>query len=139
MTRVMHSCPHCGSMLTKARSPNDHRRFFAAIRQAFMHWPEGEFTPASEEHLRAWLLIQAGYSDVAYASTIQEAIREAAGEGNYPFAQRVGDQIEITTAKSISFSTLDQKAFGQIREKVEEIIEANIGVPVEQLLKEQAA
>ena len=139
MTRHERFCPECGALLGNKRSLPDHRRFFAMLKPAFKQWPEGDFAPTSIHHFRSWLLVQAGHSDVAYVSTIQEAVTAAVGKDNYAYAQPVGAQIEVIKAKSLSFAALDQKAFGQIREKVEDIIEANIGVPVDQLLRERAA
>lgn len=150
----MKSCPHCGCDLVKPRSLADHRRFFAALNKAFLHWREGDFVPTSPEHLRAWLLVQAGYSDVTSVSlewldnphlvslarlSIEASVAAALGQGDFAFTRPSGNQIEVLRAKSISFSTLDQKAFGRLREKVEEIIEAHIGVKVDQLLREEAA
>lgn len=46
------------------RNINRHRLFFAAISAAFEAWPAGhEFQPIDEDHLRGWLLCEAGYCD----------------------------------------------------------------------------
>ena len=50
--------------IEQPRNPRRHAMFFAVITEAFKNWPEGhEFQPESTEHLRAWLLCKAGWSD----------------------------------------------------------------------------
>lgn len=152
MTRVVHSCPHCGSMLTKARSSPMHRRFFALIAAAFSHWPEhAEFQPEDAEHLRAWLLCKANWREsrevpVAYsegnpalakltALAIEAALKEA---GSHAFIRPhpSGGSVVVYRAKSLAWDKCDQKAFGPVAEAVEAIIEAELGVSADTLLKE---
>ena len=150
-------CEHCGAESTgKPRSVQDHRRTFSLINKAYHHWPEAsDFHPVSANHLRAYLLVKAGYFDVisipvghirpdspamalvraAVEATIAAAIRK----GAYVFLRVSADAIETLWPKSISFASLDQKAFGPLREAIEEIIEAEIGVSIEELLTARAA
>ena len=157
MSRTVHSCPHCGCELTKPRSLADHRRFFAMIRHALMHWPENhEFRPSNEDHLRAWLLVSAGYFDVQSVPineeiaqnphlltlarlTIEATVEAAYRDRDFAFPRFSAAGCEILRAKSINWETLDQRAFGPIREAVEDLVEANVGVKVDQLLRSQAA
>ena len=157
MSRAIHSCPECGCILTKARSSADHRRFFGLLAKAFDAWPEAhEFQGSSVEHFRAYLLVQAGYTSVttvdlseitaanphllaAARIAIEEAVAAGLRNGDYVFTRPRGDVVEVLRARSINWATLSQKDFGPIREAVETIIEAAIGVSSEQLLKEQAA
>ena len=153
MTRHETSCPHCGGMLAKVRSAPHHRRFFALINAAFHQWREGhEFTPEDPEHLRAWLLCRAGYRQsrevpVAYsdgnpalakltAIAVEAALKEA---GAYAFIRPHpdGGSIAVYRAKSIKWSELPQKDFAPLAEAVEQIIEAELGVDAETLLREQ--
>lgn len=145
------SCPHCGGLLTKPRSEPDHRRFFAIIHAAFNQWPEThEFQPDNAEHLRAWLLCKAGYRESTFIPVegddpavsrlavlgVEGALKAAR---SYAFVRPVGDGLAIFTARSIAWDTLSQKDFGPIREAVEEIISAEIGVDADALLREKAA
>ena len=157
MSRQSHHCHECGALQVKARSPADHRRFFAMIGKAYENWNEGhEFQPSSSGHLRAWLQYQAGYNSVttvdlseittsdphllaAARVAIEQAITAGLRDGDYVFTRARGVLVEVIRPKSIDFATLDQKAFAPIREAVEAIIEAAIGVPAERLLREQAA
>ena len=63
----MTACPHCGCKIdgkTKPRSAPQLRRFFAMLRAMYQHWPEDtQFQPESEEHLRKFILIRAGYRE----------------------------------------------------------------------------
>ena len=146
-------CHHCGKPLSN-RSESDHRRFFALIRAAFQNWPEQhEFQPDDAEHLRAWLLCKAGYRNVTTIPieddttdammklvmlTVEAAIKAAK---SHAFPRVHGHAIYVFTAKSIAFATLPQKAFNEVREAVTEIIELEVGVPADKLLRgaEQAA
>ena len=152
MSKPLHSCPHCGSMLTKARSGPMHKRFFALIEAAFQHWSErSEFQPDDAEHLRKWLLCKANYRQsteipVAYsegnptltaetAIAIQAALKEA---GSHAFIRPHpdGGSVVVYRARSIAWDKLDQKAFAPVAEAVEAVIEAELGVDADTLLKE---
>jgi hypothetical protein len=156
MSARIHSCPECGAILTKIRSPQDHRRFFALINRAFEHWPDHEFRPSTSEHLRAWLLVSVGYYDaqpiplneemaqnphlLALARlTVEAAVAAAFRDRDYAFPEFTDNGCEIRRPKSINWETLDQKSFGKIREAVEDAIEAAMGVTADQLLREKAA
>lgn len=155
-----HTCPSCGVNLTKARSPQDHRRLFAIIAKAFEAWPhEQEFQPDSADHLRAYLQCKAGH----YVSTpifvdidefpedkkhvavklvalaVEAAVKAAVAEGDFAFTRIHGDAIAVFRPRSISWSTLDQRQFGPIREAIEHEIELALGVTCDQLLQERAA
>jgi len=158
MSRVAHICPHCGVELVKPRSLADHRRYFAAIHKATAAWPHNhEFQPSGPDHLRAYLLVTAGYHDVktvdlAWAIAednphliqlarlaVEASVSAALSRGDYVFTRPRGDVVEILSPKSINFRTLSQKEFGPIREACEEIIELAIGTTVDQLLRQEAA
>jgi hypothetical protein len=148
-------CPSCGCELTKPRSGADHRRFFAGIRAAYFHW-RGDFTPTSEDQLRAYLLIRVGHFDVTSIpapegisehETLLRLFRlsvEAAAtalQRAYPYVDvRISAAgAEIFTPRSIDYRTVSQREFGPIRDAVEAYIEAQLGVPMQRLLAEQAA
>lgn len=153
----MHSCPECGCVIDGGRSIQDHRRLFGLIRAAFHQWNLSHaFQPTSEEQLRAWALVQAGWTDVAkveipqgyaegaveraiFRAAVEGACRAIDGPGGY-HELRVGHTaLEIITARTINFQQVGQREFGRIRDGVEAAIESALGVPVEQLLREKAA
>jgi hypothetical protein len=152
MKRLDH-CPHCGTELTKVRSIRDHRRFFGIIAATYNQWPErNEFQPTSAEHLRAWLLCRAGYHKVQMipvefaedqpglmklvSLAVEGSVKAALSEGDYAFTRPYGAGIAVFRPKSMDFATMDQKDFGPLREAVEQIIEAEIGVKSDDLLRE---
>jgi len=161
MTRVMHSCPSCGTVLTKGRSGPDHRRLFGIIAKAYENWPEThEFQPTSAEQLRAWLQCRAGHHectpifveniqlfpedkrDVAFklvSLAVEAAVKAALAEGSYAFTRVHGDAIAVFRPRSISWSAMDQKEFGPLRDAIQEEIESALGVTCEQLLRAEAA
>ncbi len=142
-------CPECGVVLGKVRSIQDHRRFFKVISEAFSNWPhDHEFQPISSEHLRAYLLVECGYVEATSICEAQPelvslqltiAAKAALSSGDFAFVRVVGGWITVLRPKSINFRTLSQRDFGPLREAVEGVIEAALGVSAEQLLRAEAA
>jgi hypothetical protein len=144
------SCPHCGGSLESGRSSPDHRRFFALIQAAFHQWPhDAEFTPDNSEHLRAWLICKAGYREATFIDlpeggtegmqrlfmlSIENAVKAADGLG---FVVPYKNGVAVIKPKSIAWSKLGQREFGQLRDAVTDIIEAEVGVSADQLLRER--
>lgn len=158
------ACPECGALFKaprhrKRRSLADHRRFFALIAAAFDQWPhDHEFQPLSEEHLRAWLLCKARHHEIemidlgteifgdlegkareivelVVQSAVRRSIEAAVRNSGFAFDKPVGHRIAIFRPKSINWDTISQGDFNEIRERVEQEIEAACGVPAKQLLK----
>ena len=156
MSHRFDSCPECGAVLTKGRSLPDHRRFFGLVTKAFEQWPEhSDFRPRDVEHLRAYLLVKAGHTDIAHIPAPPEcenpaimvlfklaveatgqALERKAGYVDYRVSS---GGVEVITPRSIDFRTVGQKQFSPIREAVEALIEDVIGVKAEQLLRARAA
>jgi hypothetical protein len=140
-----------GATGPKARSPQDHRRFFGVIRAAFMHWPEKSasgFQPEDPEHLRAWLLCRAGYKtvkEVPFDELWPDAMRHLAvlaveaalkAAKSYAFVKPSPSGFYVFSPKSLDFETLGQKEFGAVREQVEEVIQVETGKTASELLRE---
>ena len=110
-------CEKCGQRLVKSRSSPQHRRFFALIKAAFKHWPEShEVQPGSEEGLRDYLQIKAGFG-------IPHKIVK--GDTTYIWFEH----------KSIAFDKMPQHEFHRLSSKVELIIEQTLGVNADKLLE----
>lgn len=150
------SCPECGCVLTKSRSGPDHRRFFGLVAKAFDQWPEGGFVPRDPEHLRAYLLVKVGHTNirhipypdgceespalkVLFRLTVESTGKALEDEAGFIDYRLSSGGVEVITSRSIDFRTVGQKAFGPIREAVEAEIERVIGVNAEQLLRSRAA
>lgn len=143
-------CPHCGCSVDEAagapRSVDQLRRYFKVIRVAFHHWPETAARQFSnEEELRAWAQMKAGYRDIAAtiplvgmqkdrALMLVEASIRAAGSYAMPVIHK-GD-IVIFKPRSISFAKLGHSEFCKLNDAVEAVLEQEIGIPVETLLRE---
>jgi hypothetical protein len=124
--------------------------FFAAISAAFSNWPiNHSFLPSNEEHLRAYLLVKAEHCNIIGQNLIDEGdifrvadftdrlMSAVRGGGQYGFVEVTGRKsLVVRFPKSISFRELDQKAFAPIAQRVFDIIEVELGVPVDQLVKE---
>lgn len=147
----MRTCEHCHRPITKPRSSADHRRFFGVLHAAFDQWPEtSDFTPDNAEHLRAYLLCKSGYRETTFIPVLDGAgshpavarltalAAEAAikAAGGYAFVRPHRDGIAVHAPKSIAFDKLSQKEFGPLRDAVEAVIEAEIGVSADALLRE---
>lgn len=144
-------CKVCGCAVdgpTKGapRSLDQLRRFFAVIRAAFHHWPETSARQfANEEELRAYVQMKAGYREIAAKIPlagvnsqralilVEAAIRAA---GSYAMPVLHNDELVIFKPRSISFAKLGHTDFCRLNDAVETVIEQEVGVPVETLLKE---
>ncbi len=135
--------------LTLPRYLIDHKRFFGIVNKAFEN-NRSNIPFADPEHLRAWLLCEAGHcapfevpADAArvmgangYADFLCRLMYQAAAR-KHAFAE-VDEARGVVTIKmphSVSWARLDQRAFAPIRDACYEIIETRIvpGVKVQDL------
>lgn len=136
----MSACPTCGGPSKKRRSPEHHKRFFAVIAAAYQHWPEShDFQPANAEHLRAWLLCKAKWCNVQTGTVDSFISGSHKTEAGFSFRFRAGTLVHEYRPKSINWEKMDQRTFSPIAQAVDEIIEAEIGVPTDRLLRETEA
>lgn len=139
-------CDHCPAR--DARSLPQHRRLFGLVRAAFMHWPDSaDFRPQNEEHLRKYLTAKAGHYTV---QTIEfghmphgtiKSIAEAAiaAAGAYAFVKAVSGKLIIYTPDSIAFDKLSHKAACRLFDEIGAVIETEIGIKADELLKNHEA
>ena len=144
----MTTCPVCDTPIEatmgRPRSYEQHKRYFALIRQAFFHWPETHpWQFANEAELRAWLQIKAGWRELASrtpvigmrpeaARTVAEAAIRAAGAYAVPVVQ--GSDLVIWKPKSISYRSLPHLEACRLFDAVAVVIEQEAGLSAEQLL-----
>jgi hypothetical protein len=142
-------CPECGCVLKKqTRSPKQHNFYFAVVGAAFMNWPTCHgFAPQDETHLRHWLQVHVGHDDkisqenngdiltmADFAGKVLDRARETKSSG---FIEIGADNTLLARfPKSINWQEVTQAQFQPIAQKVFDLIEAEIGVPVEQLVFE---
>lgn len=143
-------CPTCGhESKGPPRSLDQHRRYFGMIKAAFHHWPEiheRQFT--SEDDLRKWLQMKAGHREIAARIPLTGVRREQAvilaeasikAAGSYAVPVAIGSELVIFKPKSIAFNNLGHKAFCELNQAVDEILQAEIGLSGDQLLAEHEA
>jgi hypothetical protein len=123
------------------------RRFFAVVKEAFIHWPvNAEFQADDAEHLRAWLLTKVGYRtqteiphkglEPAAVSAIAVAVIRASGKQSFPAVHN--GRIYILTPKSIAKAKSKHKELVGVFESVEHLVCNVLGIEsCDQLLKEQ--
>jgi hypothetical protein len=150
----MTSCPHCGSDIGKPgkpRSVDQLRRYFKMIRVAFSNWPENnDFGPDNPEHLRKYLQVKAGYREVIEipikrldkrSIEMATAAAEAAMKlhTDYCWVIQHKGALLVVASKSIKFETLPHGDFCALNDHVAEIIEGEIGIKIDDLMKEVEA
>ena len=149
----MSKCCVCGCYAgveaKKPRSVEQIRRYFALVRRAYHHWPEQhERQFASEEEFRKWVQVRAGACEVggsvpltgvsrARALMLAEATIRAAGQYAIPVIQ--GDNLVVWRPISIRFATMRHGEFTDLVRRVEEVIEAETGLRVDDLMREGEA
>lgn len=144
----LENCPGCGLVLKENRSHRHHRFYFKAIDCALLQWPESHaFQPDNADHLRAWLQVRIGHHDMIcqendgdlltmadFAGKVLDKARTSKSSG---FIETGPDNTLIVKfPRSINWSQVTQAQFQPIAQKVFDLIEAEIGVPVEQLVFE---
>lgn len=122
-----------------SRSDASHRHQFAWLREAWLNLPEEmhELFP-TEESLRKFALIRAGYCDVTEIRCgSPEGAREVAGhlkrKDGFADVQISGSTVIERVAKSQSRRAMKPKDFQDSKTKVLEIVAALIGVEPEEL------
>jgi hypothetical protein len=145
--RVM--CPCCETQFDpyksgKPRSYDQHKRFFALVRAAFMHWPEDHQTQfADETECRKWLTMKAGWRDlvlrmpmrgvkVEVAVAIADQAMRAAG--SYAIAVAHKNELCIWKPKEISYAAMSHLEFCTLNTAVQDTIEAETNLKCDILL-----
>lgn len=153
MSRSPDHCPACGYVLRQRRHSRAHRLFFSMINIAFENWPEkhyAEFRPNDREHLRAWLLWQAGHYDTV-ADRLQHDVgdemrvkgfmtavllRMHANGTHFFFLDAAADRLVAYVPRSIGYEYLDERAFAPIRQAVFDEIEIRLETKIALLIEE---
>ena len=134
--------------VVQPRSTPHNNFFFAFLKEAFEQWPETHaFQPTDyNDHLRAWLLVKAGFSNGvdlrprteqearATVAALKLVVRELAG--GRPFWTKItvdygGGLIEVRWPKSIAFDRIDEEEFRRITTVIFAVIYAETGLDVE--------
>jgi hypothetical protein len=153
----MSHCPACGVVLEDEKKPApktdrstpQHRRFFAIIKAAYLHWPDhatGDFHPRSEDHLRYWLEMRADHYTVTTTARIRTADPEKVyqlvrafmkhSEDERLFLDLDGNLLVSKRTKSICYDELDSREFSRLKDAVCDIIKEETGMDAEKLLRE---
>lgn len=146
------NCPHCGCEIEKqgkSRSIDQHRRYFAIIRNTYANWPESHDVQfATETECRKWLQMKAGYRELAlrmpvtgikpdHAALIAATAMRAAGAHAVAVAHK--GELCVWKPISIAFQKMGPAEFGKLCDDVSAVIEAETGMKADELLKERAA
>lgn len=116
------------------------------MKAAFHHWPETHARQfASQDEMRKWLQMKAGWREVGAQIPIAGIpkdkalfLAKAAIQAAESFAEPVfyKDNLVIFKPKSIAFANMRQAEFNELNEAVSQVIEQEIGITADQLLKE---
>ena len=143
-------CPHCGVVLDegKPRSLPQLRRYFAAIRAWYFHWPEKHLRRfTTETEFRKYLQMKAGHREPGAqiplvgmskerATFLAEAVIRAAG--SYADVEMQGDTLIVYVPKSIAFGKLKHLAACALFDDVAAVFHAETGLDPEQVMNEHA-
>lgn len=145
----MSRCPCCGTDITNdnSRSIPQLRRYFAMVRAAFTHWPEGhELQPRNSEELRKWLQAKCGYrrfivlkvdpDNLPMVRSAMKALLELMDDYAWPVA--LPDGIAVVASESIRFDKMPHSEFCKLCDDVASRIEQEIGASIEEIMKERA-
>lgn len=134
--------------MSKPRSIDQHRRFFAVMKAAFDHWPESyeAFQPDNPEHLRAWCLVKSKHRTIktfhlpgdASDSAALVPIVIATMLGKHAWAWSKGPDLFVCVPESIAFDKLGHHAFCVLNDDVDAVLR-EVGLDPDQLLRETEA
>lgn len=144
----MTHCPACGYVpderkRSKPRSVPQHKRYFAMIRAAFSHWPEGHrFKPGTVERLRKWLQAKAGHAviktvhvaDMTTGQAVIAVAAELAQADPIHFTHATEHDFYVIESMSIDFDSLPHLAACALFDDVAQVIEAETGLRVEDIM-----
>ncbi len=121
------------------RSAESHRHYFATIHTAWQNLPEAAATRfPTEDHLRKWALIKAGYRDERSiaCSSKAEANRLAAfirPMDDFALVIVGGAVVTVYTAKSQSMRAMGKAEFQKSKDAVLDALAALIGTSADEL------
>ena len=124
------------------RSGPAHRRYHAALHEAWLQLPENKALEyPTETHLRRWALIATGYADerTIVCDTEADAARIAAiikPLDSYAVVVKKKNVVKIYTAKSQSYRAMGNAEFNASADAVLAMLAKVIGVTQAQLTKE---
>jgi len=129
------------------RNSRRHRKFFATIAEAFTQWPAAHaFQPVDVEHLRAWLLVQAGYCatmdlpvsrrEMDLARRLTEGVLMFSGSKHVFLHVTTGGGLQARRPRSMSFSAMSEAEMRPVMTRVFEIIRAEAGLDPDALGRE---
>jgi hypothetical protein len=72
-----------------------------------------------------------------FDKVVAEMLKALRKAGFYAWTFPHEDGSLLVTPKSMAFDKLDRDEFGQLRDAIEHVIETEIGVPADQLIKER--
>lgn len=117
----------------EARSTLSHNHYFATVKEAWLNLPEDQAPHfPTEEHLRKFALIKAGYTDkrsIACASKAEAQRIAAFITPMDPFSIVIVSECLVTvyTAQSQSLKAMGKRVFQESKDKVLEILSLMIG------------
>lgn len=125
------------------RSMASHRHYFACIHEGWLNLPENIARRfLNEDHLRAWCLIKAGWSNER--DIVCDSINDAGTIGSFigerePYVVVVvdGRVVKVFSARSQSVRSMGKEAFQQSKQDVLDLIEAMIGLKQGSLMAQQ--
>jgi len=123
--------------------------FWAIMQRAFENWPEDHvFRPDSKEHLYGWILIEAGYSECTEVEAKDHAVALAVAKAIYGVTKReihcmrifgTSTGVRVCVPQSGDYAHAGKKKFEQMRSAVYEVIEATLGVSIDELKRARVA
>lgn len=139
-------CKECKQIIPHRRNYERHKALFGLLRPAFYYWPDPdvqEFRPNNTEHLRAWLLVKANWSESEdlkisgqskkYAMITALAFMNRKRDKVAVDFEELPDGIRAFWPKSVAYNKCSEDQFKKVLTAVTEIVENIIGVSIIQM------
>ena len=116
--------------ISKQRSTRQHNMLFRAIEVAFENWPEHHwFQPLSDDHLRYWLEVRAGWGTAVPFDNPQHAVHYLCGKFNEKvFPAEHDGKIVVYQAASIAYGKLGRTDFNELVTRLDRVLQEEAGM-----------
>lgn len=116
--------------VVRPRSRAQHNLLFHALAVLYDTWPEGHrFQPLSQEHLRYWLEVKAGWGQKIPVTTKGDVLRVSTAAWTRPVWFEVdGEDLFACIPRSIAYDKMQPEDFKQLVEKIDEILQREVGM-----------
>lgn len=115
--------------VVRPRSRAQHNLLFHALKVIYDNWPEDHyFQPLSQEHVRYWLEVKAGWGHKMQCRTQRDIINASVAAWGRPIWFEVdGEDLFACVPRSIAYDKMPPEEFKDMMSKIDEVLMREVG------------